>query len=308
MDFNDTPEEAKFRAEARTFLEANLSPKGAETERLSRKLTPLEYLKAAKAYQAKKAEAGFAGITWAKEQGGRGLAPIFSVIFGQEEGKFDAPAAPFAIGLGMCVPTVIAFADDATKDRYVAKALRGEEIWCQLFSEPGAGSDLAGLRTRAQRDGDAWVINGQKIWTSGAHWADWAILVARSDPKTAKHKGLSFFFLSMKSPGIETRRIKQISGASHFNEVYFTDVRIPDTQRLGAVGSLGVEPADQRARQVGRGAGSARGQAVELGAEGLGPPELIGHRLGHAIQFAGGEFFAEHGPFSASGYPIPRQY
>jgi alkylation response protein AidB-like acyl-CoA dehydrogenase len=172
MDFNDTPEEAKFRAEARKFLEANCTPKGAEAERLSRRLKPAEYLKAAKAYQSKKAEAGFAGITWAKEQGGRGLPPIFNVIFGQEEAKFDAPSQPFAIGLGMCVPTVIAFADDATKDRYVAKALRGDEIWCQLFSEPGAGSDVAASKTKAVKDGDDWIVNGQKVWTTGAHFSE----------------------------------------------------------------------------------------------------------------------------------------
>lgn len=162
MDFNDTPEEAKFRAEARAFLEVNCRPKAAENDRMNRSLNPAEYMKAAKAYQKKKAEAGFAGITWAKEQGGRGLPPIFAVIFNQEEAKFDAPAGVFAIGLGMCVPTVIAFSDEATKDRYVAKALRGEEIWCQLFSEPGAGSDVAASKTKAVRDGDDWVVNGQK--------------------------------------------------------------------------------------------------------------------------------------------------
>jgi alkylation response protein AidB-like acyl-CoA dehydrogenase len=123
MDFNDTPEEAKFRAEARAFLEANVQPKSAEAERMIRKLKPIEFLKAAKEYQKRKAEAGFAGITWAKEQGGRGLPPIYSVIFNQEEAKFDAPSQPFSIGLGMCVPTVIAFSDEAIKDRYVAKAL-----------------------------------------------------------------------------------------------------------------------------------------------------------------------------------------
>ncbi|MGQ0532527.1 MAG: acyl-CoA dehydrogenase family protein, partial [Caulobacteraceae bacterium] len=158
MDFNDTLEEAKFRAEARAFLEANVEPKSAENERMQRRLKPGEYLNAAKEYQRRKAEGGFAGITWAKEQGGRGLPPIYAVIFNQEEGKFDAPSAPFAIGLGMCVPTVIAFADDATKDRYVAKSLRGEEIWCQLFSEPGAGSDVAASKTKAVRDDDDWIV------------------------------------------------------------------------------------------------------------------------------------------------------
>jgi alkylation response protein AidB-like acyl-CoA dehydrogenase len=135
---------------------------------------------------------------------------------------------------------MFAYATEAQKQRFAKPALRGEEIWCQLFSEPAGGSDLAGLRTRAERDGNAddadWVINGQKIWTSGAQFSDYAILVARSDFDVPKHKGLTFFFLSMKSPGIEIRPIKQVSGAANFNEVYFTDVRIPDSQRLGAVG------------------------------------------------------------------------
>ena len=236
MDFNDTPEEAKFRAEARAFLEANCKPKAAENDRMNRSLNPAEYMKAAKAYQKKKAEAGFAGITWAKEQGGRGLPPIFSVIFNQEEAKFDAPAGVFAIGLGMCVPTVIAFSDEATKDRYVAKALRGEEIWCQLFSEPGAGSDVAASKTKAVRDGDDWVVNGQKVWTTGAHFSDFGILLVRTNPDVEKHKGLTMFIVDMKAKGVEARPIHQMSGGRDFNEVYFTDVRIPDKNRLGDPG------------------------------------------------------------------------
>ncbi|MGE0741044.1 MAG: acyl-CoA dehydrogenase family protein [Hyphomonadaceae bacterium] len=236
MDFNDTPEEAKFRAEARAFLQANCKPKEAENDRMSRSLKPAEYMKAAKAYQKKKAEAGFAGITWAKEQGGRGLPPIFGVIFNQEEAKFDAPFGVFAIGLGMCVPTVIAFANDEIKDRYVAKALRGEEIWCQLFSEPGAGSDVAASKTKAVRDGDDWVLNGQKVWTTGAHFSDFGIVLARTNPDVEKHKGLTMFIIDMKSPGVEVRPIHQMSGGRDFNEVYFTDVRIPDKNRLGEPG------------------------------------------------------------------------
>jgi alkylation response protein AidB-like acyl-CoA dehydrogenase len=236
MDFNDTPEEAKFRAEAQAFMKANCAPKSAEEERLQRKVTPAEYLKAAKAYQKKKAEAGFAGITWAKEQGGRALAPIYSVIFGQEEAKYDAPAGPFAIGLGMCIPTVIAFANDDIKNRYVAKALRGEEIWCQLFSEPGAGSDVAAGKTKAVRDGDDWIINGQKVWTTGAHFCDFGIVLVRTNPEVEKHKGLTMFIVDMKSPGVEVRQIHQASGGRDFNEVYFTDVRVPDKNRLGEPG------------------------------------------------------------------------
>ncbi|OYU72192.1 MAG: acyl-CoA dehydrogenase, partial [Alphaproteobacteria bacterium PA3] len=162
---------------------------------------------------------------------------MFSVIFGQEEGKFDAPAGPFTIGLGMCVPTVIAFATDAQKERHVGPALRGEEIWCQLFSEPSAGSDVAGLKTKAVRDGDDWVINGQKVWTSGAHYSDWGIVLVRTNADKAKHKGLSMFFIDMKSPGIEVRPIHQMSGGSNFNEVYFTDVRVPNSQMLGGEGN-----------------------------------------------------------------------
>jgi alkylation response protein AidB-like acyl-CoA dehydrogenase len=236
MDFNDTPEEAKFRAEARKFLEANCKPKAAENDRMMRSLKPDEYMKAAKAYQKKKAEAGFAGITWAKEHGGRGLSPIFQVIFNQEEAKYDAPAGVFAIGLGMCVPTVIAFADDATKERYVAKALRGEEIWCQLFSEPGAGSDVASSKTKAVRDGDDWIVNGQKVWTTGAHFSDFGILLVRTNPDVEKHKGLTMFIVDMKAKGVEARPIHQMSGGREFNEVYFTDVRIPDKNRLGEPG------------------------------------------------------------------------
>jgi alkylation response protein AidB-like acyl-CoA dehydrogenase len=236
MDFNDTPEEAAFRAKARAFLEGTVKPKGKDKP-MAGEMDGKAYIAAARAYQAKKAESGFAGITWAKEQGGQGLPPIYSVIFGQEEGKFDAPAGPFAIGLGMCIPTVIAFATDEQKKRYVGPALRGEEIWCQLFSEPAAGSDVAGLKTKAVRDGDEWVINGQKVWTSGAHYSDYGILLVRTDPDKPKHKGLTMVFLDMKSPGVEVRPIHQMSGGSNFNEVYFTDVRVPVAQTLGGEGN-----------------------------------------------------------------------
>ncbi len=234
MDFNDTPEEAKFRAEVRAWLEKTLKkPEGANVVRLE----DADGLKLAKAYQAKKAEAGYVGLTWKKEHGGRELPPIYSVIFNQEEAKFAAPGGPFAIGLGMCIPTMIAFASEEQKQRYVGPALRGEEIWCQLFSEPSAGSDVAGLKTRAVKDGDDWIINGQKVWTSGAHYSDYGILLVRTNPEKEKHKGLTMFFLSMKTPGVEVRPIHQMSGGSNFNEVYFKDVRIPDSQRLGEVGN-----------------------------------------------------------------------
>ena len=233
MDFNDTPEEAEFRAEARAFLSQHLKPK---TPGALRSGSREDFLARAKAWQKTKAEGGFAQITWPKEMGGRGGTVMQQVIWGQEEAKFDAPTGPFAIGLGMCIPTVIAFGSDEHKQRYVQKALKGEEIWCQLFSEPSAGSDVAGLKTKAVKDGDEWVINGQKVWTSGAHYSDYGIVLVRTDPNVPKHKGLTMFIVDMKQPGVDVRPIHQASGGSEFNEVYFTDVRIADKDRLGEPG------------------------------------------------------------------------
>ena len=232
MDFNDTKEEAEFRAEANVFLKSHLKEKTGGRRRES----GAEFLARAKAWQKTKAEGGFAQITWPKEVGGRGGTPMQQVIWNQEEGKFDAPTSPFQIGLGMCIPTVVAFGSDEHKKRYVRKALIGEEIWCQLFSEPVAGSDVAGLKTRAVKDGDEWVINGQKVWTTGAQFSDYGILLTRTDTSVPKHKGLTMFIVNMKDPGVEVRPIHQASGGREFNEVYFTDVRIPDSDRLGDVG------------------------------------------------------------------------
>lgn len=235
MDFEDTKEEAAFRAEVRAFLQANATLKtpGAvfEVENGTEGL-----VKAAKEWQAKKFAAGFAGITLPEDYGGRGGTTMQRVIYDQEEANYLTPYGVYEIGLGMCIPTMIAYATEEQKQRYAPPALRGEEIWCQLFSEPQAGSDLANLRLKSERDGDDWILNGQKIWTSGAHFCDYGVIVTRSDPSQAKHKGLTYFFIDMKSPGIECRPIHQISGASNFNEVFFTDVRVPDSQRLGDVG------------------------------------------------------------------------
>lgn len=235
MDFDDTPSEAAFRTQVRAWLDAN-APKGKDVNAFHAGADEAELLKLARAWQAKKAAAGYAKITWPKEIGGMGGTAIQNVIYSQEEAKYNLPSGFFDIGLGMCIPTVMAHGTQEHAQRYVRPALYGEEIWCQLFSEPAAGSDLAGIRTRAEKDGDDWIINGQKIWTSGAHYSDYGILVTRSDPTVPKHKGLTFFFLDMKSPGVEIKPIKQLSGGANFNEVFFTNVRIPDSQRLGAVG------------------------------------------------------------------------
>ncbi|WP_374571678.1 acyl-CoA dehydrogenase family protein [Phenylobacterium sp.] len=234
MDFKDTPEEAAYRKQVQDWLAANAPKRGGDGD-----VEAGFDMAAAKAWQAKKAAAGYAQITWPKEWGGPGGTPIQQVIFNTEEAKHPTPGNPFQIGLGMCVPTVMAFADGPTKTRFVGPALRGEEIWCQLFSEPSGGSDVAAARTRAVQADDGsgdWIINGQKVWTTGAQFSDFGIVVCRTDPNVPKHKGLTMFWLDMHAPGVEVKPIHQMSGGSGFNEVFFTDVRVKDSQRLGAVG------------------------------------------------------------------------
>jgi alkylation response protein AidB-like acyl-CoA dehydrogenase len=240
MNFDDTPQEAEFRATARKWVEAN-APKEMHDElsqsSLGRiRLKNKDMVEVGKDWQKKKAEAGWACLSWPKEYGGRGASPIEKVIWQQEEGVYGKLTQPFQIGEGMCGPTVMAFGSEEGKRERLPKLASGEEIWCQLFSEPAGGSDVAGLRTRAEKKGDDWIVNGQKIWTSGAHYSDWGLLITRTDPNVPKHKGLTMFYLDMKSPGVEVKPIKQANGMQEFNEVFFTDVKIPDSQRLGAVG------------------------------------------------------------------------
>ena len=234
MDFNDTPAEAAFRAEARAWLEVNASAhviaEGAD-------LSDDEQVRRGRAWQRALYDGGFAGITLPKALGGRGGTVIEGVIFAEEEARYRLPKGPYiGIGLGMAIPVIGKHGSDAQRARFVDATLKGELTWCQLFSEPAAGSDLANLRTKAVRDGDGWIVNGQKVWSSWAHQSDWGILVARTDPGVPKHKGLTFFVIDMKAPGIEVRPIRQISGDSDFNETFLTDLRIPDTARIGAEG------------------------------------------------------------------------
>ncbi len=240
MDLNDTPEQAAFRREVRAWIDENapheLLPKLKQSGYGRSAFEGDEYLRHCQAWQARKADAGWACLHWPREYGGRGATPMERIIWGQEEGPYAALSGVFVIGIGMAGPTLMAYASEEHKREHLPPMARGEKIWCQLFSEPGAGSDLAGIRTRAVRDGDEWVVNGQKIWTSGAQHSQYGILVTRSDTTVAKHKGLTYFFLDMSSPGIEIRPIKQVAGESAFNEVFLTNVRIPDSQRLGEVG------------------------------------------------------------------------
>ena len=240
MNFDDTPQEASFRAEVRAWIAANAPTElHAELELAGYGQPALrsgDVLAASKAWQKKKAQSGWACLHWPEDCGGRGASPIERVIWQQEEGAYGKLASIFLIGQGMIGPTLMAYAQEPHKRRYLPPLASGEEIWCQLFSEPVAGSDLAGLRTRAELVGDEWVINGQKIWTSGAHYSDYGMILTRTDPSVVKHDGLTMFFFDMKSPGVEVRPIKQVNGQSGFNEVFFTDLRVPDHQRLGAVG------------------------------------------------------------------------
>ena len=239
MNFDDTKEEAAFRAVARKWIEENapkaLRPALERSGFATLNLEGVDAMKAQKDWQKKKYDAGWACLHWPKDYGGRGATPIERVIWQQEEGPYAKLSGVFGIGHGMCGPTVMAFAAEEQKRHLLPRLASGEDIWCQLFSEPAGGSDLAGLRTRAVKDGDDWVINGQKIWTSGAQHSDWGLLLTRTDPKAVKHKGLTMFFLDMRSRGVEVRPIRQMNEQSGFNEVYFTDVRIPDAQRLGPV-------------------------------------------------------------------------
>ncbi len=229
MNFDDTPEEAAYRAKISTWL-------ATAAANYREPVTGGDGVARAKAWQTIKYSAGYVGITWPKALGGQGATPMQQIIFNQEESKYHVPTGLYAIGLGMCIPTVFTHGQPEVVARYLEPAMRGEEVWCQLFSEPSAGSDLAGIRTKAERDGDDWVINGQKVWTSGAQHSDFGIVVTRTDPSAPKHKGLTMFIVNMKDPGIEVRPIKQMAGSSEFNEVFFTDVRVKDSHRLGEVG------------------------------------------------------------------------
>lgn len=240
MDFNDSPAEAKFRAEVAEWLDANATKRDPDDtsalSMFSERESP-EMIEECKEWQRKKADAGWACITWPKAFGGRGGTLMENVIFSQEEAKYHTPPNIFMIGLGMAGPTIATHGTEEQKQQWLPSMLRGDVVWCQLFSEPAAGSDLAGLRTKSVKDGDDWIINGQKVWTSGAHYSKWGILVTRSDFDVPKHKGLTYFVIDMESEGVEVRPIKQITGGANFNEVFLTDVRIPDANRLDREGN-----------------------------------------------------------------------
>jgi alkylation response protein AidB-like acyl-CoA dehydrogenase len=223
-----------YSARAREWLQSVAGEFGGAVRK---GLSDAENLALGRRYLKSRFDAGYAGINWSPEFGGQGLTHIEKVAFEAEEMKFSMPSGFFGISLGMPVPILMKYCEDKAfvKER-VLKALQGEEIWCQLFSEPAGGSDLAGLRLRAEQDGNGWKLNGQKLWTSFAQYSDYGVIVARTDPTVAKHKGLTYFWVDMKSPGVEVRPVKLAAGDHMVNEVFFDDVRIDDSNRLSPVG------------------------------------------------------------------------
>jgi alkylation response protein AidB-like acyl-CoA dehydrogenase len=231
MDLNLSPEEVRFRDELRAWLQANVPQDWSEWRE-----KPIEesfpYLRA---WQRKLNEGRWAAVSWPKEYGGRGATLAQQAIFWEEMARVEAPPMANSLGLGLIGPTIIAHGTEAQKKRFIPRILSAEEIWCQGFSEPNAGSDLASLQTEARLDGDHYVVNGQKVWTSYGWVGNWCELVVRTDPNAPKHKGLSVLLIDMSSPGVEVRPLRQMTGESEFNEMFFRDVRVPVENLLGQV-------------------------------------------------------------------------
>ena len=240
MDFDDTPAEAKFRTDCRTFLDEYATLKADTVDwsqsHWAKPATPDQedlHVAQCRSWQRVKYDHGWAGLTWPTEYGGQGLTSMHNGIFAEEEGRYAVATGSFAQSIGMAGPTIIDHGTDAQKAHFLDPMLTGEHVWCQLFSEPNAGSDLAGLRTTAVLDGDEFIVNGQKVWTSSAQQAQWGMLLVRTDFDAHKHRGLSYLLLDMSAPGIDIRPLVQITGAAHFNEVFLEDVRVPAKNVLG---------------------------------------------------------------------------
>ena len=235
MDLNDTPEQAEYRAKVRGWLEEHRdeAPIVSGEDAIE---DEQEEIAARREWQRKLAEAGFVGVTWPKEYGGQGMGPLEQVVVNQEINQSGLPGILDAIGIGMLGPTIIAHGTEEQKQRYLAPMLHADEVWCQLFSEPAAGSDLAGIQARAKRQDDgSWRLSGQKVWTTNAQFAAFGLLLARTDPDVPKHKGLTMFVVPMDAEGITVRGLRQISGEAEFNEVFFDDVALDEDATVGPV-------------------------------------------------------------------------
>jgi alkylation response protein AidB-like acyl-CoA dehydrogenase len=229
VDLTFTPSELAFRDELRAWFAAN--PPGAEPQGEE------ESYAWRRDWQARLHDGGWAGVHWPKEYGGRGASLFETAIFFEELGRANAPLPANVLGLLLGGPTVMFWGTEAQKERYLTPILSAEEIWCQGFSEPGAGSDLAAVQTRAVKDGDAWVVTGQKVWTSGAQFSKWCMLVARTDLDVPKHKGLTYFLMDMEQAEVQVRPLVQITGEAEFNELFIEGARIPDENVIGGVGN-----------------------------------------------------------------------
>jgi len=232
VDLRDTPGEAQFRAELRAWVDANL-PEDKRGGRGGAQRFEDPFIRE---WSRKLYGAGYAGLTWPKEYGGQGAPPSFQAILYEELAAVQAPTHVGVIGLNMAGPTIIAHGSEEQKSRYLQPILAADEIWCQGFSEPDAGSDLAAARTRAERRGEVYVVNGQKVWSSFAHIADFCILVTQSDPEAERYRNLTYLLVDMHAPGVEVRPLRQITGEAEFNEIFFSDVEVPVENRLGDEG------------------------------------------------------------------------
>jgi alkylation response protein AidB-like acyl-CoA dehydrogenase len=277
VDLNDTPEQAAYRKKVRGWLEQH-SADAPEARATRAGAEDAEYLAARRAWQGKLAEGGLAGVTWPKEYGGQGLGPIEQVIVNQESARAGVPGILDVIGIGMLGPCLIAHGSDEQKTRYLGPMLHGDEVWCQLFSEPAAGSDLAAVQTRAAvQDDGSFVLNGQKVWTTNAQFSSYGLLLARTDPEQHKHKGLTMFIIPMDAPGVTVRGLRQISGEAEFNEVFLDDVKLEEDAVVGGVGNgWGTALTTLMFERV----------TIGLGGEGLGY---------NSVRFAKGIASDEHG-------------
>ena len=234
MDFADSPEHAVFRGEFRRWLDENLPPEICVDDAADQRVAPdRETLEKRIQWQKTMHAAGWVGISWPKEYGGRGASFMQQVVFDEEYVRARAPVLPAASALNLLGPTLIHWGTEEQKRRYLSPILSADELWCQGYSEPDAGGDLASLRTRAVDNGDHFIVNGQKVWTSGAHFADWCFLLVRTDPAAPKHHGISYLLVDMKTPGITVRPLVLLNGHRHFNEVFFVDVPVPKANLVG---------------------------------------------------------------------------
>jgi alkylation response protein AidB-like acyl-CoA dehydrogenase len=234
MDFEYTPAQEAFRREVRNWLKANLSEDLKVDDAMDERVAPnREIFEKRRAWQRKLASAGWVGLSWPRQYGGRAAPLMEQVIFDEEYSRACAPVLPGYSGVGLCGPTLMQWGTDAQKQKFLPRIVNGEHIWCQGYSEPGAGSDLAGLSTRAEDHGDYFIVNGQKVWTSGAQYADMMFLLARTDPKAPKHRGISYILLDMHSPGVVVRPLVLMNGHAHFNEVFFDNVQVLKENLVG---------------------------------------------------------------------------